>query len=89
MNVLGRIMITAFGMRLGLAGGLFVLAQQVGQAIGLAALAGIAAARSSTRHGSLVSGYRAAFLTATGISATVVLIVAALMRTRPVPLPPG
>jgi hypothetical protein len=64
------------------AGGLFVTAQQVGQAIGLAALAAIAAARTSARHGSLVSGYKAAFLAATGIAVVAVLIVAIHMRAR-------
>ena len=76
LNVLGGIMLTAFGMGLafpttsvavtagvgpgerGLAGGLFVTAQQVGQAIGLAALATIAAAQTNAHHGSLVSGYK-------------------------------
>ena len=52
----------------GLAGGLFVTAQQVGQAIGLAALATIAAAVTNSHHGSLVSGYKAAFLVSIGIS---------------------
>jgi hypothetical protein len=52
----------------GLAGGLFVTAQQVGQAIGLAALATIAAARTNADHGSLVSGYKASFLVAIGLA---------------------
>jgi len=100
VNVLGGILITAFGMGLsfptasvavtsgvgpgerGLAGGLFVTAQQVGQAIGLAALATVAAAQTAARAGSLVAGYRAAFLVAIGISAAAVLIVATQMRTR-------
>jgi len=100
VNVLGGIMLTAFGMGLafptasvavtagvgagerGLAGGLFVTAQQVGQAIGLAALATIAAAQTSAHHGSLVSGYKASFLTATGIAVVAVLIVIIQMRTR-------
>jgi MFS family permease len=73
----------------GLAGGLFVTAQQVGQAIGLAALATVAAAQTSAHAGSLVSGYRAAFLVATGISVATVLIVAAQMKTRTVRRPPG
>jgi EmrB/QacA subfamily drug resistance transporter len=100
VNVLGGIVITAFGMGLafptasvavtsgvgpgerGLAGGLFVTAQQVGQAIGLAALATIAAARTSADHGSLVSGYKASFLVAIGIAVVAVLIVAIQMRVR-------
>jgi MFS family permease len=100
VNVLGGIMITAFGMGLvfptasvavtsgvgpgerGLAGGLFVTSQQVGQAIGLAALATIAAAQTSGHDGSLVAGYQAAFLMAIGISLIAVLIVAVQMRTR-------
>jgi EmrB/QacA subfamily drug resistance transporter len=69
----------------GLAGGLFVTAQQVGQAIGLAALATIAAAQTNAHHGSLVSGYKAAFLVAIGISVVAVLIVAIQMRARTAP----
>jgi len=100
LNVLGGILITAFGIGLvfptasvavtagvgpgerGLAGGLFVTAQQVGQAIGLAALATIAAAVTNAHHGSLASGYKASFLVATGISVMAVLIVAIQMRAR-------
>jgi EmrB/QacA subfamily drug resistance transporter len=103
VNVLGGIMLTAFGMGLafptasvavtsgvgpserGLAGGLFVTAQQVGQAVGLAALATIAAARTNADHGSLVSGYKASFLLAVGISFLAVLIVSVQMRARNVP----
>jgi hypothetical protein len=66
----------------GLAGGLFVTSQQVGQAIGLAALATIAAAQTSGHDGSLVAGYQAAFLMAIGIILIAVLIVAVQMRTR-------
>jgi EmrB/QacA subfamily drug resistance transporter len=51
----------------GVAGGLFVTAQQVGAAAGLAALATIADARTHAAHGSLVAGYRMSFLVATGI----------------------
>jgi MFS family permease len=69
----------------GLAGGLFVTAQQVGQAIGLAALATVAAAQTSAHDGSLVSGYRAAFLVAIGISVMAVLIVGLQMRARTIP----
>jgi MFS family permease len=100
VNVLGGIMITAFGLGLafptasvavtsgvgpgerGLAGGLFVTAQQVGQAIGLAALATIAAAATNAHHGSLVSGYRAAYLVAIGIVVAAIGIVAVQMRAR-------
>ena len=66
----------------GLAGSLFVTAQQVGQAVGLAALASIAAAHTSAHGGSLASGYRAAFLVAIVISVVAVLIVAIQMRTH-------
>ncbi len=103
VNVLGGIMVTAFGMGLtfptisvavtagigagerGLAGGLFVTAQQVGNAIGLAALATIAAAVTNAHHGSLVSGYKAAFLASIGLSVLAVLNVAIHMRTRAAP----
>jgi EmrB/QacA subfamily drug resistance transporter len=102
LNVLGGILLTAFGMGLvfptasvavtsgigpserGLAGSLFVTAQQVGQAIGLAALATIAAAQTSAHQGSLVSGYKASFLVATGIVIVAVLVVAVQMRTKAV-----
>ena len=69
----------------GLAGGLFVAAQQVGRAIGLAALATIAAGRTNAHGGSLVSGYRAGFVVAVGISVVAVLIVAIQMRDRAEP----
>lgn len=103
VNVLGGIMITAFGMGLvfptvsvavtagvgpterGVAGGLFVTAQQVGQAIGLAALATVATAATAVTNshdGSLVSGYQAAFLVSIGISVLATLIVAIQMRSR-------
>ena len=103
VNVLGGIMLTAFGMGLtfptisvavtagigagerGLAGGLFVTAQHVGNAIGLAALATIAAAVTNAHHGSLVSGYKAAFLVSIGLSVAAVIIVAIHMRTRAAP----
>jgi MFS family permease len=65
----------------GLAGALFSTSQQVGQAVGLAVLATIAAARTVSAHGSLVSGYRLAYLIATGI--VVAAIVLALLQ-RPV-----
>ena len=100
VNVLGGIMITAFGMGLvfptisvavtsgvgpgerGLAGGLFVTSQQIGQAVGLAVLATVAAAVTNSHHGSLASGYRAAYLVAIGFAALAVLIVAILMRAQ-------
>jgi EmrB/QacA subfamily drug resistance transporter len=107
LNVLGGIMITAFGMGLafptasvavtsgvgpgerGLAGGLFVTSQQVGQAIGLAALATIAAAQTDAHHGSLVSGYQASFVVAIGIAAGAVLIIAVQIRARTAKGPHG
>jgi MFS family permease len=103
VNVLGGIMVTAFGMGLvfptisvavtagvgpgerGLAGGLFVTAQQVGNAIGLAALATIAAAETKAHDGSLTSGYRAAFLVAIALVVLAILIVATETRTRTAP----
>jgi len=100
VNVLGGILLTAFGMGLvfptasvavtsgmgpserGLAGGLFVTSQQVGQAVGLAALATIAAAQTGAHFGSLVSGYRASFLVATGIVVVAFILVVVQMRAR-------
>ena len=64
----------------GLAGGLFATAQQVGQAVGLAALATIAAARTVNAHGSLVSGYQLSFLVSVGIVA--VAFAAVVVRRR-------
>src|SRR5271163_790217 len=64
----------------GLAGGLFATAQQVGQAIGLAALATIAAARTAGDHGSRVSGYQLSFLVSVGIVA--VAFAAVVVRSR-------
>ena len=63
-----------------MAPGLFVTAQQVGQAIGLAALADVASAVTNSHDGSLVSGYQAAFLVSIGISVLAILIVAIQMR---------
>jgi EmrB/QacA subfamily drug resistance transporter len=100
LNVLGGILLTAFGMGLvfptvsvavtsgvgpgerGMAGGLYVTAQQVGLAVGLAALATIAAAQSNAHHGSLAIGYQTAFRVSIGLSVVAVLIVAIQMRTR-------
>ena len=64
----------------GLAGGLFATALQVGQAVGLAALATIAAARTVSAHGSLVSGYRLSFLVSVGIVAVAFTAVVARRR---------
>ena len=103
LNVLGGILLTAFGVGLafptasvavtsgigagerGLAGGLFVTSQQVGQAIGLAALASIAAAQTSAHHGSLVSGYKTSFLLAAGIVVVAALIVTLQLGIRTAP----
>jgi EmrB/QacA subfamily drug resistance transporter len=100
LNVLGGIMITAFGMGLvfptisvavtagvepgerGLAGGLFVTAQQVGLSIGLAALATVAGTVTNAHRGALAVGYQAAFLVSIGLSIVAILIVAVEMRTR-------
>ncbi|MFL6163532.1 MAG: MFS transporter [Jatrophihabitantaceae bacterium] len=64
----------------GVAGGLFVTAQQVGAAAGLAALAAIADARTHAAHGSLVAGYRMSFLVAAGI--TVIAAATILIELR-------
>jgi len=66
----------------GLAGGLFVTGQQTGAAIGLAALAAIAASRTEHAHGSLVSGYRLSFLIATAIALFGVALVATIPGNR-------
>jgi len=59
----------------GLAGGLFATSQQVGQAVGLATLATIAAARTAGAAGSLVSGYQLSFLVSVGIVAVAFAVV--------------
>lgn len=69
----------------GLAGGMFVTAQQVGSALGLAVLATIAAARTA-HGGSLVTGYRLAFVVTTGL---VVLAAIGLILVRPRRTPAG
>jgi MFS family permease len=59
----------------GLAGGLFVTSLQVGQAVGLAALATLAAARTQASHGDLVAGYRLSFIVTTGFVAVALCVV--------------
>jgi MFS family permease len=66
----------------GLAGGLFVSAQQTGSAVGLAALAAIAAARTAHAHGSLTAGYRLSFLLATAVALLALALVAVQMRRK-------
>jgi len=65
----------------GLAGGLFATSQQVGQAVGLAALATIAAARTAAGDGSLVTGYRTSFLVSAAIVAIALATVIFRLRT--------
>jgi len=65
----------------GIAGGLFVTAQQVGSAAGLAVLATIAASRTQ-RTGALVDGYRLSYLVAGCITVLALLVIAALHRRR-------
>lgn len=72
----------------GVAGGLFVTAQQVGAAAGLAVLATIADAGTRAAHGSLVAGYRLSFLVAVGlIAVAAVIVLIQLRRTASVPRP--
>jgi EmrB/QacA subfamily drug resistance transporter len=75
----------------GLAGGLFVTGQQTGSAIGLAALAAIAATRTAHADRSLAAGYRLSFLIATGIAVAAVALIATQLSTpghTPVSHPP-
>jgi EmrB/QacA subfamily drug resistance transporter len=60
----------------GLAGALFVSGQQTGAAVGLAALATIAATRTAHAHGSLTAGYRLSFLIASGFALAALTLVA-------------
>jgi hypothetical protein len=62
------------------AGGLFVTAQQVGAAAGLAFLATIADARTHAAQGSLVAGYRTSFLVAAGIILVAIAVVLVQLR---------
>jgi len=66
----------------GLAGALFTTAQQTGAAIGLAVLATVAAARTSSAQDSLTAGYRLSFLLATAIAAVAGTIVATQLSSR-------
>lgn len=66
----------------GLAGGLFATSLQVGQAVGLAALATIAAARTQAAHGFLVSGYRLSYAVAVGIVVVALGVVLLVLRAR-------
>jgi MFS family permease len=68
----------------GVAGGLYVAAQQTGIAAGLAALATIAAARTTAAGGAAVAGYRLSFLVAAGLLAVAAVNVAVQLRSRPV-----
>jgi len=67
----------------GLAAALFVTAIQVGSAIGLAALATVAASRSYATH-SLVEGYRLSFEIGTGIALVAMVVT---MRRSPARVP--
>jgi MFS family permease len=73
----------------GLAGGLFAMSQQVGLAVGVAALATVAAARTRAAArvpgaSALVSGYRLSYLIGVGIVAATLALTLALLRA-PVP----
>jgi EmrB/QacA subfamily drug resistance transporter len=61
----------------GLAGGLIPTAQQVGAAIGVAVLATIAASTARSNGGSLIDGYRTAYLVAAGLVALTTVLVTA------------
>jgi EmrB/QacA subfamily drug resistance transporter len=68
------------GQDRGLAGGLFVTAQQIGAAVGLAALATIAAARTVSSHGQLVKGYQLSFVLC--VALVIVALVTVLVGIR-------
>lgn len=65
----------------GVAGGLFVSAQQVGSAAGLAALATVAASRTANT-GSLTDGYRLSYDIATLLGLLAIVIVLVVLRGR-------
>jgi MFS family permease len=62
----------------GVAGGLYVAAQQIGIASGLAVLATVAAARTSSAGGAAVAGYRLSFL----VAAAIVTVAAGIVVTQ-------
>jgi EmrB/QacA subfamily drug resistance transporter len=66
----------------GVAGALYVAAQQIGIASGLAALATIAAARSNSAGGAAVAGYRLSFLVAAALVAVAASVVIVQLRAR-------
>ena len=72
----------------GLASGLFSTTQQIGAALGVAALSTLAAARSTSLHlaghdsaAALTSGYRFAFGTGAGLTVAAALVAAVLLRS--------
>jgi EmrB/QacA subfamily drug resistance transporter len=73
----------------GLAGALFTTSQQAGAAVGLAILATAAAARTAQAAGSLVAGYRLAFLVSTALMVLAAVMVAVLARQRQAPGDPA
>jgi EmrB/QacA subfamily drug resistance transporter len=66
----------------GVAAGLFVAAQQIGIAVGLAVLATVAAARTNAAQGSAIAGYRLSFLVAAALLAVAALDVVLQLRAR-------
>jgi MFS family permease len=69
----------------GLAGALFTTCQQTGAAVGLAVLATVAAARTAHTSGSLVAGYRLAFVVAVGIACVAIVLVSLPERAKAAP----
>jgi len=73
----------------GIASGMASSAQQIGAALGLALLVGVATSFTAGRDGdveALLDGLRAAFLTAAAIGVLAALVVALRVGRRPVPL---
>jgi EmrB/QacA subfamily drug resistance transporter len=66
----------------GVAGGLYVTAQQIGIAVGLAILATVAAAPARVAGGSAVAGYRLSFLVAAVMTALAAVTVFTELRSR-------
>jgi MFS family permease len=75
MLLAGPALITA-----GLASGLFDTTQQIGAAVGVAALSTLAAAQTRSAHPGGVAGYHLAFAAGAGLAGAAVIVAAVVLR---------